>query len=69
MGQITASEITETTGNVGLDICAPAELSRNEALSLLRLLSPQTPERNLSGTGLLTTPNGGQLYVRPYLYG
>lgn len=69
MAHISTSDTPETT-KVELDICASTELSCNEALSLLRLLAPQgASERNLSGVGLLTTPNGGQLYVRPYLYG
>jgi hypothetical protein len=55
--------------NGKLDIAAPAELSRNEALSLLRLLSPQASERTHFSASLLSTPNGGQLYVTPNLYG
>ncbi len=53
--------------SVGLEGGVPGELSRNEAQSLLRLLSPSTTERNLADTNLLTTPNGGQLYVQPNL--
>lgn len=56
--------------SIGLEAGAsglPGELSRNEAQSLLRLLSPSTTERNVSDTNLLPTPNGGQLYVQPNL--
>ena len=52
----------------GSDAPAPAQISSNDALALLRLLSPQSAERTYSGANLLNVPNGGQLYVTPHLF-
>jgi hypothetical protein len=43
------------------------ELSRNDALALLRLLSPQSTESTFFSANILPTPNGGQLYMTPQL--
>lgn len=62
------SNNTEYSGSA-MDLSAGAELNRTEALSLLRLLSPQASERTYFSASVLHTPNGGQLYVTPNLHG
>lgn len=44
-------------------------LNCTEAQSLLRLVSPQANETTYFSVSLLNTPNGGQLYVTPNLFG
>lgn len=51
------------------DLSATAEINHSEAQSLLRLISPQASERTYFSVSLLNTPNGGQLYVTPNLFG
>lgn len=65
-----ATTVTPATEHApaSLEHSPPAELSRTEALSLLRLLAPQANERTYFSTSVLSTPNGGQLYVTPNLY-
>lgn len=65
MAQSTNSHTDASNPNAAV----PAELSRNEALALLRLLSPQACEHTHFSASVLNTPNGGQLYVTPHLYG